>query len=231
MQSKPMPRLRTAVLLTIGVLASAPGNASTLGIDAFTHFQSVMDRGSTPGSASNTVVNLTGTDLANASRSIVAHANGTTRSDTEAVISGAGYLDVLNGGYSNGNLSITWNFDPINFTNYGNAIQMDVLNLDHSVNVEMVINGSSSSGVKTISDLGKMLVDFSAFANNDISNVSSLRLNFSSSQVWDLRFKLQTASTVASIPPIYSTPVPVPAASILMGSALLGLVGISRKQN
>ena len=230
MQSKSTPSLRAAILLAMGTLVSASANASILAIDNFTHFQSVMDRGLTPGSASNTEVNLTGTDLTHASRSIVAQANGTTRSDTEAVISGAGYLDVLNGGYSNGNLSITWNFDPVNFTNYGNSIQMEVLNIDHSVDVEMIINGSASSGVKTISELGKMLVDFSAFTSNEVSNVSSLRLNFSSLQVWDLRFKLQTATTVTSIPPISSTPVPVPAASILMGSALLGLVGISRKQ-
>ncbi len=230
MPSKSTPSFRSAILLTIGALVSAPGNASILAIDNFTHAQTVIDRGSTPGSASSTVTNLTGTGLAHASRSIIALASGTAKADTEVVMSGKGYLDILNGGQSNGNLSITWNFDPIDFTSYGNAIQLDVLGIDHSVDVEMIINGSSSSGVKTISELGKMLVGFSAFAGNEIANVSSLRLNFSSSQGWDLRFKLQTATSTATIPPISSTPVPVPATSILMGSALLGWVGFSRKQ-
>jgi hypothetical protein len=221
------PRKTFAALLLVGSLASPSyGYASTLTIDNFTHAQSVTDSGRTNGSTTNTLEGLTGTDLSHASRTFTARATTGSARFIEDIVSGYDkdaqkyVLKVSNGTNSAGSASILWNFDPINFTQHGDAIQLEVLSIGSGVSVEMVANGVASSGVKVFNGTGNFLVNFDDFTNSSaFDNVSSFRLNFAGPAAWDGKFKILTS---------FAPPVPVPPAFALMGSALLGIMGFAR---
>ncbi|MCQ8182497.1 hypothetical protein NP603_15350 [Methylomonas sp. SURF-1] len=207
-----------ALALLCSLSISPFANASVLTIDNFSHAQTAIDRGNSVGSPT-TVNQLTGTDLTNASRTFIALASGTTYANKEEIVSGGNVLKITNGGTSAGTASIVWNFDPVNFTAHGNAILLEILSIDLGVEVEMVANGTSSSGVKSFSGPGNFWLGFDAFSNPAVfSSVNSFRLNFSGPAAWDGQFRVLATTT----------PVPLPPAFLLMGSALLGALGIRR---
>ncbi|OAI20771.1 hypothetical protein A1507_04775 [Methylomonas koyamae] len=210
-----------ALALLCSLYVSPSAGASVLTIDNFTHVQTAIDRGNTVGSPT-TVNQLTGTDLTNASRTFSAVASGTTYANKEEITSGGNVLKITNGGTSAGTASIVWNFDPINFTAHGNAILLEILSIDLGVQVEMIANGSSTSGVQSFSGPGSFWLGFDEFSNPAaFSNVNSFRLNFSGPAAWDGQFRVLATSF----------PVPLPPAFWLMGSVLLGGLGLRRSSN
>lgn len=167
------------------------------------------------------MVNLTGTDLANASRTFIAEATVDSFANKEEIVSGDKLLKISNSAGSSGTASILWNFDPINLNNHGNTILLKVLAIDLDVNLEMLANDTSSSGIKTVSGTTDFLVNFNDFTDPvAFANLRSFRLNFNGPEAWDGQFQLLATTT----------PVPVPAAFTLMGSALIGLLVASRKK-
>lgn len=221
MQTKHLLKHLATSLLIAGLTLSGASQASVLAIDNFTHAQTVFDDGGSAGSASNTVSNLTGTDLAHVSRTFIAQASGTKLSNTTEIVSGGNQLIISNEGRSAGTASILWNFEPINLTAHGNAILLEVLAIDHYVKVEMIANGTSSSGLHSFSGTDNFLVNFSDFYNPaEFANLHSFSLNFSGPAKWDGQFRLLTTAT----------PVPAPGAFGLMGAALLGLISTSRRK-
>ncbi|NOV32494.1 hypothetical protein [Methylomonas sp. ZR1] len=210
------------LLLSLGLALSGQSQAGILTLDNFSHAQTAFDDGSSAGSTSDTVSTLTGTDLSNASRTFIAQASGTASANTTEIVSGGNQLIISNDGRSAGGASILWNFDPLDLTAHGNGILLEVLAIDLGVNVEMVANGSSSSGIKTFTANNNYLVSFSDFSNPAVfASLHSFRLNFTGPTKWDGQFRLLTTTT----------PVPVPAAFGLMGSALLGFIAVSRKKS
>lgn len=221
-----------ALLLIGGFTCSSYGYANTLTIDSFTDAQSVTDRGDSPGSTANTLEGLTGTDLTHASRTFTALATAGRSTYKEDIVSGYDkdsdkyLLKVSNGPHSAGTASILWNFDAIDFTQHGNAILLDVLAIDQNVNVEMVVNGTASTGIKNFSGTGNFNMDFGSFTNsNEFKNVHSLSLNFTGPAAWDGQFRILTTSA-----PAFTTAVPLPPAFALMGSALIGVLGFVRRK-
>jgi len=204
------------------------GYADGLTLDNFSHAQSVLDKGNTLGATTSTVTGLTGTDLHNVTRTFSAEATAGGSSYRTAITSGnysssteSYLLGISSTGSSAGKASVIWNFDPIDLTTYGNAILLDVHSIDLDVSVEMVANDIASSGVRTFSSADDYLVLFNDFSNAGVfSNLSSFRLNFTGPLGWDGQFKLLATTT----------PVPVPATIWLMGSVLLGFIGVSRKK-
>jgi hypothetical protein len=210
------------LLLTLGLALSGQSQAGVLTIDNFSHSQTVFDDGGSVGSTSDTVLALTGTDLSNASRTFIAEASGTRLANTTEIVSGGNQLIISNDGRSAGGASILWNFDPLDLTAHGNAILLEVLAIDLGVNLEMVANGSSSSGTQTFTSNSNYLISFSNFTDPaGFANLHSFRLNFTGPEKWDGQFRLLTTTT----------PVPVPAAFGLMGSALLGFIAVSRRKS
>ncbi|AMK76150.1 MULTISPECIES: hypothetical protein [Methylomonas] len=221
MNAKHLQKHLATLLLSAGLALSGQSQANTLTIDDFSHSQSVMDDGGSTGSTSDTVSALTGTDLSNASRTFIAEASGDRFANTTEIVSGDNQLIISNDGRSAGSASILWNFDALDLTAHGNAIQLEVLAIDLGVNVEMVANGSSSSGIKTFTGNNNYLVSFSDFTNPAaFANLHSFRLNFTGPEKRDGQFRLLTTTT----------PVPVPAAFGLMSSALLGFIATARRK-
>ncbi len=198
--------------------------ADALIIDEFTHAQTVVDRGNTSGATVSSVTGLTGTDLSNVTRIFSATATGGSYSSKEEIISGNHLLKISNSATSSGSATVTWNFDPINFTAFGSAILLEVAAIDLNVGVEMIANGVSTSGIKTFSQAEDFLVTFNDFSNSSVfANLSSFSLNFTGPQAWDGQFKLLTAGTPVAT-------VPLPPSLVLMGAGLLGMIGVTRKK-
>jgi len=130
-----------------GTAFSNYGNASALIIDDFTQVQTVFDRGNSVAATTSTANILTGTDLAHASRTFTALATANKIANREDIASGGNLLSISNSAGSSGTASILWNFDPVNFTSSSNAIQLEVVKINHDVKVEMIANGTSSSGI------------------------------------------------------------------------------------
>ncbi|MDD2738743.1 MAG: hypothetical protein PHR94_07390 [Methylomonas lenta] len=233
MQIKSLQKIFVILVFTSGILMSNSVIASVLTIDNFTHAQSVIDRGNTAGSASAAISELAGTDLSHASRTFVAEAtaNGRYSSSTEiSTSSKSNSFAVDNSIFSSGIASITWNFDPIDFTKYGTGMLLEVISVNQSVNAEIVVNGIASSGIKAFSSVDNFLVSFNDFSNSSVfASVNSLSLNFSGPVGWDAEFRLLMDNTPASSFST-TTAVPLPSAYFLMSSALLGLIGISRRK-
>ena len=215
---------KTLAILTLisGAIFSQPGFTDILTIDNFTDVQTVKDRGNTIGATTNTLSTLTGTSLTNVTRVFEAEATETGDYSTYIGIrSKNNLLAIGNSDSSSGKASIKWTFDPIDFTQFGNAILLEVVDIDLNVNAEMIVNGIASSGIKNFSAADNFLVNFNNFSNSDaFSNVNSFRLNFSGPVAWDGQFRLLTTTT----------PVPLPSAYLLLGSALFGLIGVSRRK-
>ena len=222
MNAKHLQKNLAPLLLSLGLTLSGQSQAGILTIDNFSHYQTVFDDGGSAGSSSDTVSALTGTDLSNATRTFIAEASGTRLANTTEIVSGGNQLIISNDGRSAGGASILWNFDPLDLTAHGNAILLEVLTIDLGVNVEMVANGSSSSGTQTFTSNNNYLISFSNFTDPAVfANLHSFRLNFTGPEKWDGQFRLLTTTT----------PVPVPAAFGLMGSALLSFIAISRRKS
>lgn len=228
MRTKHLKNIFAGTLLITGTAFSSYGNASLLIIDDFTQAQTVTDRGDSVAATTSTTNILTGTNLANASRTFTALATAATYANKETIASGGNLLSISNSAGSSGTATILWNFDSINFTSSSNAILLDVVTINHDFNVEMIANGTSSSGVKNFNATGNYLINFNDFTNSSVfTNMNSLSLIFTGPLTWGGQFKLLTAMQPVAAP---VTAVPLPPALALMGSALLGLMGISRSK-
>ncbi|WGS87865.1 hypothetical protein [Methylomonas sp. UP202] len=222
-------------LLFSGLLSIAGhADASNLTIDNFNQLQNVTDRGNgrpgevyVPGATSNSIAEISGSDLAHVSRTFSATATEGRYANKEEIQSGAGALKISNSAGSAGAASILWTFDPTNFTLYGSAILLEVLTIDLDVNIEMVVNDIAVAGSKTVSQTEDFWFDFNQFSNPSVfSNVSSLRLNFTGPQAWDGQFRLLTAGTPTQ-PDIIGS-VPLPPSFVMMGTVLFGFLGAGR---
>jgi hypothetical protein len=223
MHIKSLKQLFAILILTVGALFSHSGFANILTIDNFTDFQAVKDRGNTVGATIDTLPVLTGTGLTNVSRIFTAEATTAGGSSSHIGIKSEGnLLKISNSSASSGSASIVWNFDPKDFTPFGNAMLLEVVDTDLNVSAEMVVNGIASSGIKTFVAVDDFLVNFNDFSNSGMfGNVNSFRLNFTGPVAWSGQFRLL----------ITTTPVPLPSAYFLMGSVLIGFMGISRRKS
>ncbi|MBS3963071.1 MAG: hypothetical protein KGZ80_01025 [Methylomonas sp.] len=225
-----------ALAFTAGLTIAAPFSVSAFVIDDFSASQRVTDRGNTPGASSSILSNLTGTELGNASRTLVAEATGGKMANTTRIEIKEGGLMLSNSAGSSGRVILDWHFDAIDFNRFGNALTLRVNSienrpLDPSVTAEIIINGASRSGVKAIShgagDLSFHLADFSD--RIAMTTASNLRLDLGGPLGWDARFgTLAFASTVH--PDMAPASVPLPPAFYTMAAALLGFVGLSRRK-
>lgn len=222
MHIKSLKQISAILVLMVGALFSHSGYANILTIDNFTDIQAVKDRGNTVGATIDTLPVLTGTDLTNVSRIFTAEATAGGRSSHIGIKSEDNLLKISNSSSSSGSASIVWNFDPEDFTPFGNAMLLEVVDIDPNVSAEMVVNGIAGSGIKTFVAVDDFLVNFNDFSNSGVfSNVNSFRLNFSGPVAWSGQFRLL----------ITTTPVPLPSAYFLMGSVLIGFIGISRRKS
>lgn len=226
MPNRNMQNLLNCLVLIVGI-AGQSAFANVLVLDNFSDYQRVSDDGDDAGSTSGSVYALTGSGLTQVSRTFVGEATASDSGSEITIKSQNGLLKIANGPASAGQASILWNFDPVDFTKFGTGLLLQVVKIDLDVNAEIIVNGIASSGIKTFTGIDDFLVNFNDFSNNAVfSSASSLRLNFSGPLAWDGQFKfLMDATPRATI-----ASVPVPAAYILMGSALFGLVGVSRKK-
>lgn len=222
----------TAIAISVMAIFT-PVTASAFVIDDFSVSQSVTDRGNTAGSTSNTLINLTATGINRISRTLTAESTGNSIAHKTKVQVGNQTLSVSNNDGATGWATLDWQFDNANFNPIGNALMLMVNGLenrpsDPSVTVEMIVNGTSSSGVKQVNTLGDLTFNFNDFSVNSVmSSVHSLRLKFSGPFGWDAQFG--PLSIVQIVTPDFA-PVPVPASLYTMASALLGFIGLSRRK-
>lgn len=224
--------VKLGYLLAITSLLFNPAQASILVVDNFSHEQKVVDLGNSVGATSAiTDTTLAGTDLDNVTREFIAEAKyGKKQYQTKIEVrhDGAG-LSVSNDHKSAVLASILWNFEPIDFTGYGDTLVFEIKKLNLGVNVEFIVNGISGSGVKSFTELGDVEFSFSDFLQpNLFKTVNSLRLNFTGPSSWDGTFGALSVVN-RSTPQVGS--VPLPSSMLLMASALVGLITLSRSRN
>lgn len=201
--------------------------AGVLTLDDFSQYQRISDDGGLPGSSSDIINGIAGSELLNVSRTFIGEATASVSGSKITIKSQNGLLKIANGPASAGQASILWNFDPVDLTKFGTGLRLEVVAIDLNVSAEIIVNGIANSGTKTFAAADDFLVDFNDFSNNTVFySVNSLRLNFSGPLAWDGQFKF----TLDGTPRATVTSVPVPAAYFMMGSGLLSLIGISRRR-
>lgn len=231
---KTMNKFSIAIIvyaLGINSLLFQPAHAGILTLDNFSHAQQIVDNGKTPGASSNSLNNLTGTDLHTVTRQFIAEAsNGKQAYQTKIDIKpDSGIMAISNDPKSAVLASVFWSFQPIDFTEHGDTLSFDIKQLNLGVNIEFIVNGISSSGIKSFTDAGNVEVSFNDFSQpSQFGNISSLRLNFTGPGSWDGQFgplsivNRSTPETIGSVP--------LPPSFLLMASSLIGLVTIPRSK-
>ncbi|PPD32658.1 MAG: hypothetical protein CTY19_11050 [Methylomonas sp.] len=216
--------------LAISSFLFQPAHAGILMLDNFNHQQVIVDYGNTFGATSNTLDNITGTDLHDVTRQFIAEASfGKISYQTKIdVKQDSGELAISNDPRSAVLASVLWNFQPIDLTSHGDTLLFDIKKLNLNVNIEFIVNGVSSSGIKNFTEVGDVEFSFSDFSQPEqFGNVSSLRLNFSGPGSWDGQFG---ALSILNRSPELVGSVPLPPSFILMASSLIGLVTITRSK-
>lgn len=216
--------IAAGVMLVSAMGAASQAQASLL-IDDFTMYQTVVDTSATAGSTSSVVNPLTGTDLVNANRTIVALAtlDGAGTAKEEVIIDG-GILDVANSTSSLGTVHLEYNFNAANFSNGASAILLKAIGLDltaSGLQIKFgVNNGAAFTGYQTFTSASEFTQSFAAFSGNaDFSNVTNLTLDFQGRTGWDGQFQLLTTNSV-----------PEPATLGLIGLGLAAIGYRKRKQ-
>jgi len=219
--------------LIVGSLMFNTAQASTLTIDNFSKSQTVTDRGNTAGPTSNLLNSISGTDLLNASRTLIAEsAFGKTAYKTTVDIKD-GDLKISNNVGSAVLASVLWRFAATDFTAFGDALTLEVKEHDlkptEHLGIEMIANGTSSTGIKSFSGIGEFMVNFTDFLQPiTLSSVNSLRINFTGPAAWDGEFG--TLSITRRIAPEISS-IPLPPSVLLMATSLVGLLTVSRSKS
>jgi len=212
-------------LLLCGTLTTSLNAHALFLIDDFTDFQTISDAGTVPGTSSTPLaLSATASSLAGIERTLFSDATGGAFGDQTILIGEpggpgtGGMLAVSNNTFSAGTATITWDgFATTDFTAFSNAILLEVIAIDLNVNVEMIVNGSSTSGVQPFAGAGNFFVNFATFSNpSAFLAVNQFQLKFTGPQAWDGQFRLLAADTPNEIPE--------PAMLFLIG---LGLVGIT----
>lgn len=217
-------------VLLFSVLVISPHAHAILLIDNFTDFQSVTDLG-TPGSTSDGPLALTvpaASALSGIQRTLTSDATGGPFGDQTILVGEpggpgtGGMLAISNNAFSTGTATITWDgFGPTDFTASANAMLLEVIAIDLNVNVEMIVNGGSTSGQQAFAGPGNFFVNFASFTDPTAFNaVNQLELRFTGPTAWDGQFRLLAAQT--------PTKIPEPATLFLIGLGFLGL-GFARK--
>lgn len=154
----------------------------------------------------------------NGSANIISNANGLSD-----------YLEINNSITSNGVASVFYTFDNEDFTGFGNALILDVLAIDLNDQVEMVINGTSTSGFQAFAGPGQFYALFSSFSDpGQFTAVTSITLNFRGVAGWDGGFDNFRIDTPPPPPPPQNTP--EPATIALMGLGLAGFAAARKKK-
>lgn len=198
----------TLFLVTLSVFSVT--TQAALVIDDFTDQQSITDNANSGATTSSPFV-ISGTELgAGTRRTLSAEVAGSGAAKTEIDIvdmngaaPGGGLMGISNNSFSTGGTaSLFWDgFTPNNFTAVGNAILLKVISIDLGVTVEMIINGTASSGIQSFTGPGDFFVLFSNFTNPSAFNAAtSVELKFSGARPWDGQFSLLVVDDPATVP-------------------------------
>ncbi|MGR9051022.1 MAG: PEP-CTERM sorting domain-containing protein [Gammaproteobacteria bacterium] len=209
-------------------------NASVLVIDNFTDGQSITDTGSSAGASFSGPMVLTGagSEIAGIQRTLIAEAAGPSAAQTDILLGNdllgpgtGGLLSISNNTFSTGTATLIWDgFAATDFTAFASSILMDVVAIDLDVNVELIVNGISSSGTKFFTGTGNFFVDFSDFSDPGVfTSVTSFQMNLTGPQAWDGQFRLLAVDNNTT-----PTVVPEPSTWALLGVALVA-IGLTRK--
>lgn len=216
-------------ILSAGILVVSSSAHALFLIDDFTDYQVLSDNGNAPGASSIPLaLSPTASSLAGVQRTLFSDATGGGFGDQTILIGEpggpgtGGMLAVSNNTFSAGTAIITWDgFVTTDFTAFSNAILLQVIAIDLNVNVEMIVNGSSTSGPQAFSGPGNFFVSFATFSDpSAFQAVSQFQLKFTGPQAWDGQFRLLAADTPNEIPE--------PAMLFLIGLGFLGLT-VGRK--
>jgi len=222
-------RKTTLAAWAFAIFMSNCANAGDFSLDGFTDWQSVSDKGNSLGATVATSPVLAGSDLSNATRTFTVYATDGSVLSRQTVLADNGVLLIANSIKSAGSGSVQWTFDLTDLTAFGNAISFAIDNIDLSLDLELVANGSSSSGVRSVNGSGQQLFKFDEFSDDSVFlNLTSLSLNFIGPYGFDAN--ISPITLVNIIENSGGSPVPLPSAFSLMGVMLIVAAGASRKK-
>ncbi|WP_431066114.1 hypothetical protein [Methylotuvimicrobium sp.] len=142
------------------------------------------------------------THLSNAERTLFSQ-SGAGSNTFQAVQAVGGLLQITNSVTSDGIASVLWDgFDSVDFISLGiNAFLLDILAIDHDVDIDFVVNGISSSPLQNFAGPGNNYVNFNDFSVPSVFNeVTSIRLNLRGPAAWDGQVKLVGAQNPSTVP-------------------------------
>ena len=204
------------------LLLSAASQAAFV-VDNFTDDDDVLATANF--TVTGSAVPLFGTSLTSATRTFSATSSGppAAKEEITAGISFGSVLAISNNAFSTGTARVIYNFDSIDLAAIGPAIILDVLSIDLNVSVNIIGNGTSSSGFQTFAGPGQFFKNFSGFSDpTQFTHLTSLELDFKGPKSWDGTFSFLTVDTPGRTPE--------PGSIALVGLAGLGLVAARRRK-
>ena len=212
----------TLIAAAAALLLSAASQAAFV-VDNFTDNDSVSAGGNA--TVTGGAVALTGTALTVAARQFSVTSSGIPAA-IEAITAGVSFGSVLaisNNAFATGTAKVIYNFANIDLAVIGPAIILDVLAIDLNVSVNIIGNGTSSSGFQTFAGPGQFFKNFSGFSDpTQFTHLTSLELDFKGPKSWDGTFSFLTVDTPGRTPE--------PGSIALVGLAGLGLVAARRRK-
>lgn len=237
MKFAPCLTIITCLITTMNVMHAGDTQAALI-IDNFTDNQQIKDD-LISGGASNGSMTLSAsaTSLTNARRTLTALANGIPNNSTDGakraintlISAEDGILSFSNSEKSTGNASIVYdNFGIINFTNHADTFLIEILGIDLNAELELVINGTSSSGFRSFNSTGNFYIDFSDFGTpSELTSVQNLAMNIKGDKALDFDFNFSATNKITTAD---ASTVPEPSIFGLFAIGLWGFGIVKRRE-
>lgn len=220
-----MLNVKTLSVLSAIALIPVAGNAATVAIDSFTTTQGAIDPA---GGGLGTTSTVSASEALGGTRTITANGTGGLFPLVTTTISvGGGTASVSNSDQVVGTGLFEWAMNGEDLTDGGtnDTFVLQVVSADLGGSFELTVDGLSSTSTY---NPATSTVSFSFGAYGNLSSANAISLLVSGPTSFDTSFSFLGAEDLVPNTPV--SPVPLPAAGLLLGSVLLGGGIVARRK-